>query len=256
MTGDDYALTVVEHFLALRGKGSAESSRDQVTIEAWEAAEVPVALVLDGISLAFERKRDKPKSVTECGRWVRQLLAQPGDEVDAPEGSGGDANAERTATPATSADLANPASAVPAPTVGASTDGAPRPPESTAAPATRLAATLRSIDAARWLPLARALDRVADAVARTAAPHGALDSRLRAELALDLGDAILEACDGPTRAALETEADAALDAARLPPTASDALRLARWNDGLLRAAGLRAGIAALDDRLRMLVAEA
>ena len=67
----DYARTVVEHFVVLRGKGSAVSSADEWLLLGWERDGFPLDIVLEGIDQAFERKTDPPKSLTECGRWVR-----------------------------------------------------------------------------------------------------------------------------------------------------------------------------------------
>ena len=57
--------------MVLRGKGSAVSSADEWLLLGWERDGFPLDIVLEGIDQAFERKTDPPKSLTECGRWVR-----------------------------------------------------------------------------------------------------------------------------------------------------------------------------------------
>ncbi len=58
----------MEHFLAIRGKGCAVSSADEALLLGWESEGIPMDIVIDGIDLAFERKRDAPKSLQQCGR--------------------------------------------------------------------------------------------------------------------------------------------------------------------------------------------
>lgn len=74
MEGEDYADAIVSYFLTKRGKGSAESSRDQVKIEHWEAEAIALQTVLACIDLAFERSVEAPKSVSACGRWMAKAI--------------------------------------------------------------------------------------------------------------------------------------------------------------------------------------
>lgn len=67
----DYARAAVEHFVRLRGKGTAVSAADEALLLSWEADGIPLEIVLEGVDTAFERKREAPKSLSECGRWVR-----------------------------------------------------------------------------------------------------------------------------------------------------------------------------------------
>ena len=81
----DYARAIVEHFVVLRGKGSAVSSADEALLLGWERDGFPLEIVLEGIDLAYERKREPPKSLTECGRWVRAGFKKWSEDFD--EGS-------------------------------------------------------------------------------------------------------------------------------------------------------------------------
>ncbi len=71
----------MEHFLAIRGKGCAVSSADEALLLGWESEGIPMDIVIDGIDLAFERKRDAPKSLQQCGRWIKQLYKKWADEA-------------------------------------------------------------------------------------------------------------------------------------------------------------------------------
>jgi hypothetical protein len=103
---EDYADAIVSYFLAKRGKGSAESSRDQVKIEKWEAEGVPRETVLACIDLAFERSVEPPKSVSACGRWLEKATraASLGDEVGVAEMFGADAAGDGAAAVAVAAE--------------------------------------------------------------------------------------------------------------------------------------------------------
>jgi hypothetical protein len=78
----DYARAIVEHFVVLRGKGSAVSSADEGLLLGWERDGFPLEIVLDGIDQAFDRKTDPPKSLTECGRWVRSQFKKWSGGID------------------------------------------------------------------------------------------------------------------------------------------------------------------------------
>ena len=67
----DYARAVVEFFVKRREKGSATSAADEQVLLRWESEGVPVGVVFAGVDQAFARKAEPPKSLSECGRWVR-----------------------------------------------------------------------------------------------------------------------------------------------------------------------------------------
>ena len=87
----DYARAIVEHFVRLRGKGAAVSAADEALLLSWESMEIPLDVVLEGVDSAFDRKREPPKSLSECGRWVRAGYKKWSsvdivDDRDAPSG--------------------------------------------------------------------------------------------------------------------------------------------------------------------------
>jgi len=66
----DFAEGVVAYFVDLRGKGAGVSALDQHEILRWERDGVPLHVVLAGIDDAFARRKEPPKSVRDCKRWV------------------------------------------------------------------------------------------------------------------------------------------------------------------------------------------
>ena len=71
---DDYTVQIVNHFLHVRQRGAAISAVDQQLIMRWEAAELPLHVVLGGIDDAFTRLVDPPRSLVRCARFVSQRL--------------------------------------------------------------------------------------------------------------------------------------------------------------------------------------
>lgn len=80
----DYAHAIVEHFVLLRGKGSAVSSADEGLLLGWEDEGIPLDIVIEGIDLTFDRSRDAPRSLSQCRRWVKKLFkawAEDGGQI-------------------------------------------------------------------------------------------------------------------------------------------------------------------------------
>lgn len=113
---NDFARAIIEAFAARRERGSAVSAVDEQLLLDWELQGMPVVVVLEGIDTAFERKSTPPKSLQECGRWVRAAFARWTGEmaaghdttavgVDGPSASGGGASGDdRPATVAAAVD--------------------------------------------------------------------------------------------------------------------------------------------------------
>ncbi|MFT6395852.1 MAG: hypothetical protein ACJAYU_000594 [Bradymonadia bacterium] len=72
----DYAHAIVEHFVLLRGKGCAVSSADEGLLLGWEDEGIPLDIVIEGIDLTFEKKRDAPRSLQHCTRLVKKLFKE------------------------------------------------------------------------------------------------------------------------------------------------------------------------------------
>lgn len=66
----DFAEGVVAYFVDRRGKGASVSALDQHELLRWERDGVPMHVVLAGIDDAFARRKEPPKSVRDCKRWV------------------------------------------------------------------------------------------------------------------------------------------------------------------------------------------
>jgi hypothetical protein len=79
----DFADAVIQYFVDLRAKGLTVSGIDQQTLLDWERRDVSLHIVLEGIDAAFARKKDPPKSLRECQRWVNAAAKKAGEATDA-----------------------------------------------------------------------------------------------------------------------------------------------------------------------------
>lgn len=89
----DYAESIVAFFVARRGRGASLSATDQALLSDWEAAGLPVDVVVLGVGRAFDALRQPPRSLSECRRWVTAAAKAHAQQNEAPA-----ANAE-THTP-------------------------------------------------------------------------------------------------------------------------------------------------------------
>lgn len=178
----DYARDIVEHFLERRERGSAISSADQQLVADWEARGVPLFCVIEGVERAFERRREPPRALTQCRRWVHAAWrAWAADDADA---DGVDAGAAPSAPHET------------APSV----DAAPEPLAARARELLRV-----ELAVARAPELRIALTTLAAEVEEIVADEGGLDAVTAASLDEALAELVLDACDPDARAALEAD---------------------------------------------------
>lgn len=73
-SNNDFAAQIVGHFLHLKQKGSAVNAIDQQLIMRWESSQIPLQLILQGIDDAFAKLVKPPYSLSQCGKFVNQLL--------------------------------------------------------------------------------------------------------------------------------------------------------------------------------------
>ncbi len=114
----DFARSIVEYFVERRGKESAVSGADQHVIGNWEARDIPLEVVFEGIDGAFDRRKEPPKSLTDCGRFVTNAFKRwsRGAEEEA-DGT----SADPVSVPATTPPGADPAARRPTSDTGATT---------------------------------------------------------------------------------------------------------------------------------------
>ncbi len=177
----DYARDIVEHFVERRERGSAISSADQQLVADWEARGVPLFCVIEGVDRAFERRREPPRALTQCRRWVHAAWrAWAADDADAE--SAGEPQPVAAPAPASSADPA---------------------PRSLAERARELLRVELAV--ARAPELRIALTTRAAEVEDIVADEGALDAVTAASLDEALAELVLDACDPDARAGLEAD---------------------------------------------------
>lgn len=162
----DFARALTDAFVERRGRGSALSAADRHLADGWEADGVPLDVVLDGIDAAFERRRDAPRSLKDCKRWVTAAIKKWRASGSVVEGAGDFAASPSGAAPSTPADASAP------------TPPPQRSPAASDADATgrRILAVIAEARAATRHPGVRAgLDAVTDEV-RGLIASGALDA--------------------------------------------------------------------------------
>lgn len=182
----DYARDIVEHFVERRAHGTAISSADQQLLADWEARGVPLFCVLEGLDRAFERRREPPRALAHCRRWVHAAWrAWAAEDVE-------DAEAARPIAPPTDA-------------------GHPRAPDdaSSVEPASladRARELIRvELAVARAPEVREALATLAAEVEEIVADEGVLDAITAASLDEALAELVLDGCDAGARASLEAD---------------------------------------------------
>lgn len=80
----DFARALADGFVERRGRGSALSAADRHLADQWEADGAPLDVVLAGIDAAFERRRDAPRSLKDCKRWVNAAIKRWREEGMSP----------------------------------------------------------------------------------------------------------------------------------------------------------------------------
>lgn len=78
----EYFQTIARILFSLRGAPFFVSSREMEVLETWFAQKIPLKVVLEGIKLAYEDSRRRPKkqrkklSLNQCHGWVLQNFKQ------------------------------------------------------------------------------------------------------------------------------------------------------------------------------------
>lgn len=197
----DYARAIVEFFVERRGKGSAISSADEQLVLLWEGEGIPVPVVFAGIDTAFERKADPPKSLSDCGRWVKAAYRK---------WAGGDllASAAHTTTP------------------GAAAHDAPAASRPTPAVPTVEQALIAELEARAAIGHEALRAAVASVLAeiRDLAARGPLEPEVVAVVDEAIADAALERLPAPERTAIIATAEGRLAGRRMSGAAWAAAR--------------------------------
>ena len=90
---EDFVRTLVEYFLERRERGAAISGADQHLLRLWAS----IGAVRAGIDAAFDRRSDPPRSLKDCGRWVRAEIRREREPTAIDEVFGSDARTMPTA---------------------------------------------------------------------------------------------------------------------------------------------------------------
>jgi hypothetical protein len=84
----DFAQRITGFFLARSGRATTLSAADQQYLLELERAGVPFDVLVQGVEAAFAAKREAPRSLSECKRWITAARKAAGAAETAAEAGG------------------------------------------------------------------------------------------------------------------------------------------------------------------------